>query len=451
MEARSLDISGIHFLQFQSKKTLEIGTVTLNRPVFILTNADINPPKIDSLPNEDTINLYALMKDKIKSIEIGKIQVVKGSGLIRGNDTTNLSLKIGEFNIQCSGLLLDSTIAASGKKIKLGNMNAFAGDCNGHISKGLYQISIPAIHLNGLDSALVIDSISVTPTVDKKQFSKKVGYQTDCIELRLTGLRLSSGGFENLVDNQEILLAIVEIDSVRMHAYRDKNIPRRTEHHDLHHTFLKNLPYSIEIEKVILHRGDITYEELAEGAPQSGHISFTRMEGVVHNISNINMDDTIRFKGSAYMMNQAAISATISLPLAEDKFFGSADMGPFDLAILNPMIKNFAPVDITDGKAQSMKMWFSANETAGMGEMTFTYSGFVVNTGEKEKDKSDNTVVGEIKDFIANEIILVQDNPKNDVLRVEKLGTGETLPGILSITAGTWLSAESNHRSDCRR
>ena len=119
-------------------------------------------------------------------------------------------------------------------------------------------------------------------------------------------------------------------------------------------------------------------------------------------------------------MNQAAVSSQLAFPLNGNTFTVSVNMEAFDMRILNPMVRNLAPIEIVDGKAISMQMWCAANENSGSGQMTFIYSDLKVNAFAKNENKGKTLMTG-MKNFVANELILEKNNPKDEVIRVGKV------------------------------
>src|SRR4030095_6628832 len=145
--------------------------------------------------------------------------------------------------------------------------------------------------------SMVSDSITIQPAVDKTLFSKKLGYQSDCLEMRIKNLHLTSDSFIDLVLLQNLVLDKVDIGELEMHDYRDKNIPRKHATRLLPYTFLHSIGTQIDIHEIRLQDGNITYEELAPNAAKSGSVSFSKVQGTLTNLNNMRTGDTMTLKG----------------------------------------------------------------------------------------------------------------------------------------------------------
>lgn len=418
LNAASLRFSGIDIPGILFKKTLRIKKICFEHPILKLKVED------SSLKQADTpVDLFRAIHSRFDSMHIGSFVIENGEAAISGEDSADLLVQVPQINLNWNDIRIDSSLAASGKTIESGDVTFALQNIHGHLPGALYSFSVPSLSVNSKNSLVTIDSILLNPAVDKKKFGQLAGYQTDCITLKVSDIHAYSGRLQELIEKQVVYVDSLEAGALMLSAYRDKNIPRKPKTQELPVMLLKKLPFQLTILKTTVHRADVTYEELAEGASQSGHITFNKVEATALHLTNETMEkDTLILKAKGYMMNEAEVASEIQFPLASDQFFTSVDMNAFDMKLLNPMIMNFAPVKIVDGKAKSVKMWFGANSSSGAGQMTFIYSDLQVGSLTENKSKA-NEVLNSLKNFVANDVILQQNNPnpKDNLLRVGKV------------------------------
>ncbi|MBA2423275.1 MAG: hypothetical protein H0V61_08625 [Chitinophagales bacterium] len=417
INAAALRFSGIGVLKILLTQDVDIGKVHIEHPIITVSNVDTTTKnESDELP----LNLYLLVKENFSSLRIGTLIIKNGSITLFGRDSANLFISLPKVNLQLTDIRADSSLTTTKRFMDFGGVTLSINNLNGHFFNGLYQINVPSFRFENRNSSLQIDSILLKPTIDKKIFAKKIGLQTDCLSLQLTNLMIKFSDVQDLILNQKISIDKIDVGSLQLHDYWDKNFPRRRTRQALHHTALVSLPYAIDIREVEMKSADIIYEELGEGSVETGSISFNRVSGLIKNISNINMSDTMKIHCSGYMLGETLIRADILLPLSEDRFITSMHMESFDMRKLNGMIKNLAPVKIKSGVITSINMYCEANDHSGSGSMTFKYSGLEVAILSDDK-VIDRLIMSRIKNFIANKIVLEQDNPKKGVLRIGKI------------------------------
>jgi hypothetical protein len=417
--AANITFTGIRWTSLFLDKKIRVGTFSIQSPVFNIALADTDSVA-DKTAERQVFTLYNLIRDKYESIAIRTFTVEDGKFTIAERDTDAFLFYFPRVNFRLSGISVDSTLESSHRILEAANYELNLQKTRGHFENGLYEVLVSSLICSSQKEIIDIDSLKLRPAVDKKDFSRKLGYQTDCINFSVAKLTASSKKLMVLLLDHDLFLDTIQLHSGSLHAYRDKNIPRKAGNTPMHHTLLKSLDYQLDIRKIKVDSFRITYEELAPEATESGAMSFYKLNGSITNISNVDMNDTMRLKGSAYLLNKALVTAEALFPLKEDKFFTSIDMGPYDMKILNPMIKNLAPVAITDGEAHSMKMWCGADNFRGTGQMTFIYSHLKVQAIDKG-DKPQNPIIKGLMSFIANDVFLVDDNPKDSVLRVGKI------------------------------
>ena len=417
LQVAEVKISGVNYLKLLFKKSLHINKLNLQEPVLHITNFDTVTSKKDS---SALVNLYTLIEGNLNSMHLNSFNIVNGKITVTARDTADMMVSLSAFNLELADISADSTLSASGRRFEMGEMEGNIKSITGHFLKGLYAFNVSSLDISGKDGMLSIDSVFLGPAVEKEKFAIKLGYQTDCIQLKLAGFKVYSNSFPEILELGSLMLEKIEINELVLTDYRDKNLPNAQGIKPLPREMLYAFPVELSIGQLVLSKATITYIELAAGKNESGAISFSNVKGDITNISNMHPEDTMKINATGYLMNQAAVSSQLAFPLNGNTFTASVNMGAFDMRILNPMVRNLAPIEIVDGKAISMQMWCAADENAGSGQMTFIYSDLQVNAFAKNESKGKTFITG-MKNFVANEIILEKNNPKDEITRVGKV------------------------------
>jgi len=160
--------------------------------------------------------------------------------------------------------------------------------------------------------------------------------------------------------------------------------------------------------------GRITYREQTGSKP--GTIFFNRLQTDIRNFTNdpklISTGATMTASGSTYLMGKALVEGVFRFPLNSpcDTFSFTGRTGKIELDILNPMITNLLPVQISSGIIDSLTITgLQGNSFFAKGRLDVSYHGLQVNLRPKNK-RIINYWKTELWQFLAN-LALPQENP----------------------------------------
>lgn len=415
--AESVRLSGISLYALFFKRIICIDVIRLQKPRIAIKN--IQSAETRSFSKKH-FSLYDIIHPRFDSLRINNLKVNEGSIKIIGRDSSEFFFAADSFRFVLNNLIADSMTARSGKIFGIGNASVSFKNIHGNFTKGFYRIVIPALTMNTRDSTMIIDSLLLSPTVDKRQFSKKLGRQVSCMTMMLANVHIYSGRFQRFIENRDVLIDSLEIGYAKINKYRDKNIPRKFVYHALHHTFLDSLHFKIELDQVKLNDADVVYELLNLGETEPRQMDFNDIQAELSELSNTAMNDTMKVRVSCFMMAQAPVKINMLLPLAKDEFYVTGTMGPYNMQIWNSMLKDYSPpAQIKSGQAKRMEFSCYANEKEGTGTVTFIYSDLTVRILNKQKETGG--IKNAVKTFVANKVIVVKDNPDKNVLRIGKI------------------------------
>lgn len=413
LDAELLEISGISFYSLVYKKILKIKKISLIHPQLIIKN--LKSTVDDSLP-KDNVSFYDYIGSPIISFHTNEFVVTDGSLYVANQDSVNFRLTAQSVNLKLDNLNSDIGTRLTSKAFEIGDVD-FSGE-KIDIRKGLYQFVIPNIHLNTKDLNLAVDSAFLIPIVDQVQLASRFGYRSDYIKMTLAEIKIQSHQFKDFLKEGNLFIDSTKIGYAKVHFFNNKNIPDKAELHLLPQAFLDSLDYKIAINLFELKNGTLEYEELEPENIQTGAISFNKIHAVLTGLSNVVHTDTMKLAVTGFIQSEAAIKVNIIFPRMESEYNLTADVGPFNMKILNSMIKSAASFQIESGKAESATLYFNANEKEGNGAIKFLYTDLKIQSLDSRM-KEPGGILNSVKSYLANKLIIVKDNPdNNNVLRV---------------------------------
>jgi hypothetical protein len=209
---------------------------------------------------------------------------------------------------------------------------------------------------------------------------------------------------------------LLEIDTLIMDDYRDKRIPLKPGFKPpMPQEGLRKLKTYLKIDTVLLKSGKINYAEQTGAVP--GTIFFDKLNVTFTGLTNdsilLNAGLVSELRGTLYLMGNGKIDATVLFKLGDKRnsFTFSAQMGPFDLVEVNPMVMNLLPAKIVSGKVKKVIIpHVDANDDVATGKMLFYYNDLSIDILD-EKHTTWSKVKSGVIAWAANDLVVNNDNP----------------------------------------
>lgn len=387
-------------LSFNLKK-IHFGTIRISGPHIVmiehLTDAEKQTAKeLQNAQHADTSS-----SDKnIKGIAIRRF-ILSGGSFSRMLRTQNLeTLAVADIDINIRKIDLPF-----GKVAETLAADAFARtevhlrEINYKLPKGFYEIVIQKVDISGTDSLITLSELQLIPQYDKKEFGKKMGYQTDRMELNVPTLEIRDFDLARFVANDTVHVRNIVIAEASLVAYRDKNVPfDHSRRPKLPQQMLAALPLPVDIEKVEVKNASILYQQLDPYADAPGEVPITRLYGTIYNVTNIrpviSRRGAMMWDVQAIFFGDGKMKVEITFPanLHCADFSFNASMGSMPAVGFNQMIVPTEGVKIEQGTINSLWLRADAGEESAAGPMVLNYANLKVavlkDNPEKPEDKS---------------------------------------------------------------
>jgi hypothetical protein len=387
-------------LSFNLKK-IHFGTIRISGPHIVmiehLTDAEKQTAKeLQNAQHADTSS-----SDKnIKGIAIRRF-ILSGGSFSRMLRTQNLeTLAVADIDINIRKIDLPF-----GKVAETLAADAFARtevhlrEINYKLPKGFYEIVIQKVDISGTDSLITLSELQLIPQYDKKEFGKKMGYQTDRMELNVPTLEIRDFDLARFVANDTVHVRNIVIAEASLVAYRDKNVPfDHSRRPKLPQQMLAALPLPVDIEKVEVKNANILYQQIDPYADAPGEVPITRLYGTIYNVTNIrpviSRRGAMMWDVQAIFFGDGKMKVEITFPanLHCADFSFNASMGSMPAVGFNQMIVPTEGVKIEQGTINSLWLRADAGEESAAGPMVLNYANLKVavlkDNPEKSEDKS---------------------------------------------------------------
>jgi hypothetical protein len=285
----------------------------------------------------------------------------------------NLNLELSDFEIELENLqgLTRAELLKKDFKLSFPNYNVLLKDSLNKLSIGLITLS---------NQEILLQDFQMMPRFGNFEYTRKVGVQTDVSRIRIPEIRISRADMEALFEQQKLIAPLLVIQSPEAEFFRDKRAPQNTDmHRYMPQVLMQQSGLEVSIDSVLLRNGKISYAEFPEKGMVPGNLFFNEIEIGMFPFHLVK-------EGRPYPMNESFLIANMNLngqaPLSVQGqlFFNppypihlNAQLGAFDLQLINSILEANAFVRVTDGQVQGADWSFIANDIEAIGKMTILY------------------------------------------------------------------------------
>ena len=328
-------------------------------------------------------------------------------------------------NIFVKNILVDSAHQGKHRLFNADDISVKLGAYSLPLQNGMNKISFGEIGLSTSTGEVYLKDVHLEPLYNRHDYSRKLGFQTDWIDVRVNRLSLRRINLRNLLAKGALEAGLLEIDSLVLVDHLDKRVAERPGiKPPMPQDALRKLTTFLRIDTVSLKNGKATYEE--QTGPEPGVVFFDHLAVTFTGITN----DTVllksglvsELKGSAYLMGKGKLDATMRFRFGDpmNSFTYSATVGPIGLPEINPMLTKLMPAKVVSGDLSKLVVpMVYANNDYAQGKLFFYYKGLsvkIVDKGQTTFSKIKTSVIN----WAANDLVINNDNPT----RSGKMKTG---------------------------
>lgn len=425
--ASKISLIDFKLFAFLLRKELIISGMELEDPsgnIFRNSATDTS----ESKESKRKFSIYSLISKHIHSLQIKDIKISNADIMIYDDFNDSIpSIDSKENELIISNLRINKEAEGAGRLFLADTVNLTINKFSYNFSDGLYSVRIKQLVASYSDSTLRFDSCELIPNYSKMKFAGKAGKQTDRMNISAESLTFSSMDVKLFFERNWFIAGMLNIDTLHISAYRDKNDKRIPVASKSVQQILKEIPFYTVIDSIKVNDSEIVYEEIAVGASASGKVSFNGVNATLTGFTSdsnlfskynvLQLDATCRF------MNKGKLRAHYSFPLNTDKtvFDCSGELVDMPLPEINTILEPSANISIKDGIVESMKFSFHANEFVSNGKMEMRYKNLKIELLNKKDGESG--LVEDVLAFLAHQFVIKEENPSaGQPVRVTEIG-----------------------------
>ena len=370
-------------------------------------SGDKQKEKMMSIPLPKGLNSVEVMEF---IVENARLEFVDCS---RDSITRNL---FPVCNIFIRHILVDSAHQGKVRLFNADDISITLGSYSLNMKNGMNKLSFGEIGLSTASGEVYVKDFHLEPLYNRHDYTRKLGFQTDWMDLRISRLSLQRMNLRSLLFEGKMQAGLLEIDSLMLDDYRDKRIPLKPGFKPpMPQEGIRKLKTYLRIDTVLVKNGKIMYAEQTGAVP--GTLFFDKLNVTFTGLTNdsvlIKAGLVSELRGTLYLMGTGKIDATVRFLLGDrrNSFSFSAQMGPFNLVEINPMVMNLMPAKVVSGKVKKVIIPnVEANDDVAKGKLLFYYNDLSIDILD-EKHTTWSKIKTGVIGWAANDLVVNNDNP----------------------------------------
>jgi len=281
----------------------------------------------------------------------------------------------------------------------------------------LYEFSAADMRVNNKNGTVKVKQVLLQPLVTEAAFMRRSAFQKDRYDLKFTNIHLSGVNFKKLIGDNILEMERASLQPL-LKIFNDRTLKPGLESKvgKYPHQSLVKMPFKIYIKKIVVNNGAVFYKEKAKKSELQGEPNFTRINGVLSNVTNIperiQADSKLRLKARSLFLGTANVTTEWVLPLgtSDSTFTVTGQIGPMDAAVLNQVTEPLAMLSVKTGEIKKLVFVLKGGNYKGDGTATLLYNDLTVTVLKMSDDELKKKGLGT---FFANTLIK-NNNPRNN-------------------------------------
>jgi hypothetical protein len=411
---KKLRVKDFNIKRFINEKVIEIDLIRIVSPEVTINRMKAPAHAKEKKSGDEMLDVD--LPAGLGGLLIGEIFLEEGK--LTFNDHVSDSLKtysIPSCSIRITGINVMPGVH-NGKLFNADDINLVVRGFEFKPKNGMNLITFGEIGLSTSQQELWVKDFHLLPQYNNHDYSRKLGFQTDRMDVSFGEVRLSRLDFRSMILHGSLIAGKLSIDSLLLDSYRDKRIPPKPGFRPpMPQEGIRSIKSYLRIDSVVLNSGKATYSEQVGEEP--GTIYFDKMNATLlalTNDSNLLQSGLIsELRGTAWLMGKGKLDAAIRFKFGDkaNTFSFSAQMGPVDLREINPMLSKLVPGHVQRGQITRMVIpEVQANNDVAYGSMLLYYKNMNVQM-DVQKVNAWNKIKTGVINWVANDIIVHDDNP----------------------------------------
>ena len=390
---------------------------------FVIKQLLLSQPEIvlylDKEEAEEIEDVEGQVSQKIiETLNIEDFEIIGGLLTLREKENPKVINSFKNLSITLSDLDLDLSSNAS-------------IDRNFYLNKDFqfelsdYEVKLPdSMNILKVGLALLSEErlelreVSLVPRYGDFEYHRQIGFQTDVAKVHIPEVIFHKLNVEKLMGGEMLEAQSVTVTGAQADVFRDKRFAIKPDViKRMPQELMMNAQFGVKLDSLIIQNAQVTYREFPETGMVPGELGFTHLNAVLTPVVLAKTPQSYPLSSSTLKAN-ALMNGQAPLSLEGNMFFQApypiqlvAEVGEFELSLLNSIIETNAFASILDGVVRGGRLEFTLDEHVATGNMTVRYNDLRIMLLEERtlgRGKGRKNVLT----FVINNLAVRSNNPR---------------------------------------
>ncbi|WP_297333614.1 hypothetical protein [Flavobacterium sp.] len=348
-------------------------------------NVIIDTPEIILYPREKKYNANDDLVEPFKQTIKTESVIVK-NGRFRMLDTLHEFIaKADNINFEINNISIDSNTIE--KNIPL-RYRDYTFSCDSIYYRVNEFYNITAKSINTSDTSFTAENFKLIPLQKRLQFNRMIPVERDQFTISAQRIAIPSTNWGFINDTLYFHAPEVILDNVNANIYRGKMVKDDQSVKKLYSQMLRELTFDLKVDKLMLKKSKIVYEEQQAYDRKPGIVSFTNFYASVYNVYSpirkekfpeTNIDVQCKFMGTAPLK----VNWHFNITDKTDAFTINGHLQDIDASQINTVSGALMNVHTT-GNIKDVKFTFHGNRNNAHGSFAIAYTDLKLKVLEKD-------------------------------------------------------------------
>lgn len=409
----SVQINNFHVIDLIFTNKIKADAILITSPEVIL----YKPVQKDTTDNRDLRSKVVELLNKL--ILVSEISMVDGDFKMMKVNTKKPILHVSNVSFSVDGIAINDDILAQKIPVSFGKYE-IKFDSLYYKPDGVYELRTGK--LQSENTSLSVENVRYLPTVSRSQFVQGLVTEKDLYTIKSKNLKIDSLQWGYKADDFFFNAKQIEIIEPAANIYRAKMPADDLTKKPLYSQVLREIPFFLKVNKVVIRHGTIEYEEEKTAEAGAGLLSFNGFNMTIDNVSSgfkqsklpdVLIDATCKF------MNTSTMNVKWSFNILDksDAFKIKGNILKLPAEKLSPFIKPYMNVT-ADGMLDKVYFNYVGNDNMAKGDLSLEYEDLKVNVLQKDRKKKNKFVSAIANIFVKKD---TKERVKNATVEVNRI------------------------------